>query len=85
MYILTDLIVTGVANMTGLNAEPILPSKTSVSLPGILRQITLEEFLQAVERVKAAELLSEHFNETNYIEGNFGSTPFCKRKFYLIK
>ena len=39
--------------------------KTSNSLPEILRQTTLEEFLQAIERVKASQILTEDFSGSN--------------------
>jgi len=39
--------------------------KTSVSLPEILRQTTMEEFLEAVERVQASQLLTEDFSGSN--------------------
>lgn len=41
--------------------------KLSMSLPEILRETTLEEFLQAVERVQAADvMLYHHEEEANY-------------------
>ena len=39
--------------------------KTSVSLPEILRQTTLEEFLQAIDRVKASNILTEDFSDSS--------------------
>ena len=64
-------------NVTGvLSAAAILPAlesatprrQTSVSLPEILREITLEEFLLAIERVKETQLLPD-IDESN--DGNF--------------
>ena len=34
-------------------------------MPEILRQTTLEEFLQAIERVKASQILTEDFSGSN--------------------
>ena len=45
--------------------------KTSVSLPEILRQTTMEEFLEAVERVQASQLLTEDFSGSNINNGEF--------------
>ena len=45
--------------------------KTSVSLPEILRQTTMEEFLEAVERVQASQLLTEDFSGSNINNGGY--------------
>ena len=45
--------------------------KTSVSLPEILRQTTMEEFLEAVERVQASQLLTEDFSGSNINNGEY--------------
>ena len=47
--------------------------KTSVSLPEILRQTTMEEFLEAVERVQASQLLTEDFSGSNINNGGYFS------------
>ena len=44
-----------------------------MSLPEILRQTTLEEFLQAIERVKASQLLAEDFGGSNINKGMNGT------------
>ena len=58
-------------NVTGVlpSVLPALESatrrrQTSVSLPEILREITLEEFLLAIERVKETQLLPD-IDESN--------------------
>ena len=44
--------------------------KTSASLPEILRETTLEEFLQAVERVRGSQLSSDDFEGAfNFVTG----------------
>ena len=45
--------------------------RTSVSLPEILRQTTMEEFLEAIERVKASQLLTEDFSGSNINNGRY--------------
>ena len=45
--------------------------KSSISLPEILRETTLQEFMEAIERVKASELLNENFNSNQMIQGTF--------------
>ena len=53
-----------------------------MSLPEILRQTTLEEFLQAIERVKASQLLAEDFDGSNMNKGmNFKNIYKWKHNF----
>ena len=39
-------------------------------MPEILRQTTMEEFLEAVERVQASQLLTEDFSGSNINNGD---------------
>ena len=40
-------------------------------MPEILRQTTMEEFLEAVERVQASQLLTEDFSGSNINSGEY--------------
>ena len=71
--------VANTSTPTSLNAEPILTRRSSrppisvgevvttsgisASMPEILRDTTLEEFLQAIERVRTHSLLPEKEND----------------------
>ena len=39
--------------------------KTSVSLPEMLREVTVEEFLQAIERVRETQIVDNSEMESN--------------------
>ena len=41
----------------------------SASLPEILRETTLLEFLEAIERVRTSQFLNEHFDSSHLIQG----------------
>ena len=52
--------------------------KISASLPEILRETTLEEFLEAVERVKAGDILTELYDDkANIVKSKFFFSFFC--------
>ena len=44
-------------------AHAVVRRKTSVSLPEMLREVTMEEFLQAIERVQETQLVQDESND----------------------
>ena len=50
---------------TTVSGMVIQGHKTSVSLPEMLREVTVEEFLQAIERVRETQIVDNSEMESN--------------------
>ena len=57
------------SNLERSSVENRTSRLASASLPEILRETTLLEFLEAIERVRTSQFLNEHFDSSHLIQG----------------